>query len=186
MKNDSEIGGNSHQKIEIGQARELTNIQTEYDSIKEVKPTKQDMSNFNINKDFLKNMGIQTLLFVKKNRFVKIDFLSVIKYSLMLLLLEFMIYIILQVVFSQVSSLSKLIKNSSIFFPIFFSILFVISVLLMMIIQLKKKMVLLGVFKFFEFLSFSVILSKSAIKVTYQFTWQTSILGSFRCQLCQF
>lgn len=160
MSNNIQINENKLSNIPSTRPKDPLYNQTEHFSIKEVKATPKDMSNFNINKNFLKNMGIQTLLFVKKNRFVKIDFLSVIKYSIILLLIEFFIYCILQLIFSQVASLRKFIKNSSIAFPIGFSILFIIAVVLILIIQLKKKMALLLIFKIFEFLSFSIILSK--------------------------
>lgn len=113
-----------------------------------------------INKNLMRRIAQETLNFVKKNRYMSIDFVRVLRRALFVLFIENLFNLILQITAAFVSDFNKTIKNTTMIIPIAATIFFVIVVFMIMIIQVKRNLSLLLILKFIEFILFLTILSR--------------------------
>ena len=107
---------------------------------------------------FMKIIRRNTMDIIKRNDFIMINFQKLIKKALFLLLIEYTIYLILQLCFGFVKSLNKVIKDSHFAIPIVFTVFYLVSAIVMFLLQLTKYIIPIIFIKVIEFICCSVIL----------------------------
>lgn len=107
----------------------------------------------------MRKIALETVIFKKKNRYLRIDFLLILKRALLLLFAEYLVYLVFQLCALLIPSFSNSINQTSFAFPVVFSILYLIFVVLIFVFQTSKYSNLLIVFKMVEFSCFTIILS---------------------------
>ena len=113
-----------------------------------------------LSNDLMNKIASKTVKYIKKNEYIRVNFTGVLKFSLFLLFIEYWIYFILQMCFSQIPNITLKIQQSSIYIPIVMAILNVIFAASIILLQLKKNQTLVTILKIFEFLTFGICLSK--------------------------
>jgi hypothetical protein len=112
------------------------------------------------NQDLLKSIAKKTVVFIKKNEFIRVDFVKVLKYSLLIMLIEFILYLTLQLCFSLISSIDSKVEQSSIAIPIAAAVVFIICAIFMIALQMNKNQTCMMILKIFEFISYGICLRK--------------------------
>lgn len=108
----------------------------------------------------MRKIALETKVFVKKNRYLKMNFTKVLRKALVVLFIEYLITFALQLSCALDSSLQKFISSFSVFIPIVLMILYICVVLSIFMVQTKKLISLILLLKVIEFLFFTAIMSK--------------------------
>lgn len=108
----------------------------------------------------MRRIAVETLNFVRKNRYLAIDFVRVLKRALFVLFLENCIYLIFQVTSSLVPKFKAGVLATSMVIPIAGAVIYMFVIAIIMIIQMKKNTSLLKILKFIEFVLFAALLSR--------------------------
>lgn len=116
-----------------------------------------------MNSDLLQKIAQKTVRFIKKNEFIKIDFVLVLKFSVVFLIIEYLIYLGLQLCFALIPNLADTVLNAPIAVPIVVASIYALSAILILIFQLKKNKIFIIILKCLEFITFGLSLGKPLI-----------------------
>ena len=145
-------------------------------SIKSLKSTpklKLDFKEkFVMNKQMLKKIALDTMSFVRKNKYVTINFISILKYSLLMLFIEYSLYLTLQLCAYFILPLYNALQNTNIVVLIVFMVCYLATAVTIIIIQLKSNMILILILKICEFFFFAVSISN---------IFQVAYLNNLKC-----
>lgn len=109
----------------------------------------------------MRKIALETVIFKKKNRYLRIDFLLILKRALLLLFLENLIYLIFQLCALLISSFGESLNRTSFAFPVVVSVFYSLFVVLIFVFQTTNHSNWLILLKTLEFVSFTIVLSKS-------------------------
>lgn len=118
----------------------------------------QRKSKDQMNKNVMRKIALETIIFKKKNRYLKMDFSLILKRALLLLFIENMIYLIFQLLAVLVLPFKTFLNDCPMLLPICSSIIYLLIVMFIFIFQVRRKSLLLLILKIFEFVLFIVIL----------------------------
>lgn len=163
-------------KIEM----DLENQEAEIFQTKEMDPNPL-LKNTPFSKDIFQKLAQKTVFFIKKNKFIKIDFIRVLKVSLACLLVEYLIYFGLQLCFGLIPVFYNNVVKTPIAIPIVFAVLFLITAILILAFQLSSKKCLVNILKCFEFICFGFSLSTVSLTTRLPCRVETRLHFSFRC-----
>jgi len=108
----------------------------------------------------MRKIALETVVFEKKYRYLRIDFTMILKKAIFLLFIENLIYLIFQLCALLIPSFNDQINKTSPVFPILSSVCYIIIVISIYLIQVKVFSSLLIIFKILEFICFIIILGK--------------------------
>lgn len=137
-------------------------------------------------KDLLKKIAKNTVFFLKKNEFIKINFVKVVKYSLLIFLFEYLFYLILQICAGVIPAFDSAIEGTSFVIPIVSASLYVISAILIIIFQLIKNKIVILLLKIIECLCFATTLRGPPTRPNSQSFWPPGSSDSFPSPSCPF
>lgn len=125
----------------------------------------------------MRKIALETVIFKKKNRYLRIDFLLILKRALWLLFLENVVYLVLQLCACFVRSFRDAVAGASVAFPVVAAVLYLVCVALILAFQTSDHSSLLGGLKVGEFVLFSLVLSSllTAVCLSAQKVGFTSI-----------
>ena len=120
----------------------------------------------------MRKIALETVVFKKMYRYLRIDFSMILKRALFLLFIENLIYLIFQIFALHILSFNTTINNTSPVFPIISTIIYISIVILIYIFQIKVFYKFLILLKVLEFIFFTILLGNDLISI---------ILSFFKC-----